>query len=560
MARRRSNAHRGGVTRHVLLACCVGALSYFTWALPLAPGPSASAALGWRAVGRVEAEQEVQVTIALKLGADGVRELRRQFLAVSDPLDADFGRHWSRATLASVVAVEPQAQATVQAWLQQRRLRTLGEDEFPGGRTSGFLRVRAAARLVEHAFGVELWTYTRPQEPHSSNLAAEAEDAAIVRVSPVEYDRFVAQNVPGPGGGGSGAAAGVPPALAPHVDFVQGLFEFPLTSQSVNCKINDMEDPCETAQEASVTPFVIRQLYGILGPAVDTLQAYAHARTHARIQTYTHKHTHTGLDNVSASLGPSPSRGSLGSAGAAGFQHQSFNPADVARFVRQNGLHNVSVRRVKGENSGWGHIEGNLDVEYLLSVADAAGADSPISTDYWLSSDFPFGMGFDIVGWAAGVIADDTAALVWSVSYGEALGAVSAGYAQRLDIEMQKLGVLGISVFFASGDSGVYSRSGGYRKFNPTFPACLPSVTAVGATQRNTSGAEDAAADFSGGGFSSEDTFVRARDAPWQIKAVETYLATAALPPAHLWNRDGRCVCLCLCVSASLSLSLSLSV
>jgi subtilase family serine protease len=228
----------------------------------------------------------------------------------------------------------------------------------------------------------------------------------------------------------------------------------------------------------------------------------------------------------------------------------------VARFVRQNGLHNVSVRRVHGKNSGWGHIEGNLDVEYLLSVADAAGADSPfsppISTDYWLSSDFPFGMGFDIVGWAAGVIADDTAALVWSVSYGEALGAVSAGYAQRLDIEMQKLGVLGISVFFASGDSGVYSRSGGYREFNPTFPACLPSVTAVGATQRNASGAEDAGVDFSGGGFSSGDTFVRERDAPWQIKAVETYLATAALPPAHLWNRDGRCVvCWCLCVSMS---------
>jgi hypothetical protein len=64
-----------------------------------------------------------------------------------------------------------------------------------------------------------------------------------------------------------------------HVDFVQGLFEFPLTSQSVNCKINDTEDPCETlaSQEASVTPLVIRQLYGILGPAVDTLQAYAHA-------------------------------------------------------------------------------------------------------------------------------------------------------------------------------------------------------------------------------------------------------------------------------------------
>jgi hypothetical protein len=240
----------------------------------------------------VEADQEVQVTLALKLETDGVRELRRKFMEVSDPLGADFGRHWSRATLASVVSVEPQAQATVQAWLQQRRLRTLGEDEFPGGRTSGFLRVRAAARLVEHAFGVELWTYARPREPHSSNLAAAAEGAAIVRVSPVEYHRFVAQGAPGPGGGGLGAAAGVPPALAPHVDFVQGLFEFPLTSESVTCKTTDTDDPCETAQGASVTPLVIRQLYGILGPAIDTPQTYAHARTHARTPTRMHARTH----------------------------------------------------------------------------------------------------------------------------------------------------------------------------------------------------------------------------------------------------------------------------
>ena len=47
-----------------------------------------------------------------------------------------------------------------------------------------------------------------------------------------------------------------------------------------------------------------------------------------------------------------------------------------------------------------------------------------------------------------------------SVSYGEALAAVSSTYAKRLDLEMQKLAAVGITVVFASGDSGVYSRSG----------------------------------------------------------------------------------------------------
>jgi hypothetical protein len=59
----------------------------------------------------------------------------------------------------------------------------------------------------------------------------------------------------------------------------------------------------------------------------------------------------------------------------------------------------------------WGHIEGNLDVQYLVAVTDLATDDTPptvepaVATDYWLSHDSPFGIflcvGFDIVGRAS---------------------------------------------------------------------------------------------------------------------------------------------------------------
>ncbi len=53
---------------------------------------------------------------------------------------------------------------------------------------------------------------------------------------------------------------------------------------------------------------------------------------------------------------------------------------------------------------------------------------------------------------------------MWSVSYGEDIDTIvqqfGASYVTRFNDEVMKLGTLGITVLFASGDSGVYSRQG----------------------------------------------------------------------------------------------------
>lgn len=77
-----------------------------------------------------------------------------------------------------------------------------------------------------------------------------------------------------------------------------------------------------------------------------------------------------------------------------------------------------------------------------------------------------------------------------------------------LPVRRQKLGSRGITIIFASGDSGT-GCSFCYR-FDPSFPATSPSLTCVGATEFMASGGpvtpgmqEQAVSEFgSGGGFS----------------------------------------------------------
>lgn len=132
------------------------------------------------------------------------------------------------------------------------------------------------------------------------------------------------------------------------------------------------------------------------------------------------------------------------------------------------------------------------------------------------------------------------------MSYGEGVnggngGTIPVEQTHTLDVQMQKFGARGLSVLIASGDSGVYNRIP-FEKghFHPSYPACLPSVTAVGATELNPDGSEDTAVSFSGGGFTPSNYFTRS-SATWQEQAVQHYLSSGVeFPPAGKWNKNGR--------------------
>jgi hypothetical protein len=128
---------------------------------------------------------------------------------------------------------------------------------------------------------------------------------------------------------------------------------------------------------------------------------------------------------------------------------------------------------------------------------------------------------------------NDPAINVLSVSYGIDESAVD-NYAS-LNVQLQKLGVRGISVFVASGDSGAFSSGGLCSEFVPSYPASSPYVTSVGGTSLSVDESNDSntcpheivcsiengAMITSGGGFSALPAQKRPN---YQMTAVNQYL------------------------------------
>ncbi|KIK61117.1 hypothetical protein GYMLUDRAFT_59078 [Collybiopsis luxurians FD-317 M1] len=133
--------------------------------------------------------------------------------------------------------------------------------------------------------------------------------------------------------------------------------------------------------------------------------------------------------------------------------------------------------------------------------------------------------------------------LVVSVSYGEQEWQITSSSATRQCNEYGKLGLMGTTILYSSGDNGVAGLGGqcldssarpvssGGTRFNPQFPASCPFVTSVGATQMNPNSTivdPEAACEthiFSGGGFS--DIFSMP---DYQKSAVSSYLTNDPPP------------------------------
>ncbi|MCJ1444634.1 MAG: hypothetical protein MMC23_005136 [Stictis urceolatum] len=126
---------------------------------------------------------------------------------------------------------------------------------------------------------------------------------------------------------------------------------------------------------------------------------------------------------------------------------------------------------------------------------------------------------------------------VITISYGRNENASPESYNERECHEYMKLGLMGVTVLFSSGDSGVAGfhgeclnedgshteRASKHGRFNPMFPASCPFVTSVGGTAIPENGTvydkEIAAWEFqSGGGFSNQFLMP-----DYQQKAVQTY-------------------------------------
>lgn len=122
---------------------------------------------------------------------------------------------------------------------------------------------------------------------------------------------------------------------------------------------------------------------------------------------------------------------------------------------------------------------------------------------------------------------------VISTSFNYDEHALTTAYEMRQCNEYMKLGLMGISMLYSSGDNGVAGNGGQCNsgRFNPSFPGTCPYITSVGATQVNSSAntadtttyqLETACETniYSGGGFSNVFSMPS-----YQKTAVQAYFA-----------------------------------
>ena len=223
--------------------------------------------------------------------------------------------------------------------------------------------------------------------------------------------------------------------------------------------------------------------------------------------------------------------------GVGEFEGEFFTTSDMSTFTETYGLPNSTVRVIGPNVAGGDNIEGTLDLQYMLAMTGAANY-----TTWWLaqSGNNNDPGNIDFSAWCNKVIGIPQFPAVVSISWG--MGDYRYGWQPAVMVAdndaFRKLGLLGVSVLVASGDSGPGVRglscSG---KFMPSWPASSPYVTSVGATYSTEQDGHETAVDWSGGGFS--DTFAMPQ---WQRRAAEEYFRSAskALPIASRYNASGR--------------------
>lgn len=227
------------------------------------------------------------------------------------------------------------------------------------------------------------------------------------------------------------------------------------------------------------------------------------------------------------------------------FQGQLMSQADLSTFFTkyvsgaQSG--DDQVYKYVGDKKETGEgVEALLDIQFIMGVVPG------VKTEFWEWKGNNFCA--DLNGWTTEILSETDGPKVHSVSYGWQ-GQLSQLGCQASDIStvednLAKIATTGVSIIFASGDSGsAYTGGilGGH--MYPSWPASSPWVTAVGATRfvnQQPGQAEMATDQFgSGGGFSAN--FAQSPNAEWQSAAVKNYLATATgLPDASLYNASGR--------------------
>ncbi|KAF8444923.1 peptidase S8/S53 domain-containing protein [Boletus edulis BED1] len=485
---------------------------------------------GWTLKRRHDPSAPLPLRFALT--QNNIDDIGKYLMEVSHPESEKYGKHWSATDIRDMFAPSDKTIDAVRSWLLESGVESERIRLTP---TKGWIEVTSSVEEAERLLHTEYKLYG-----HSSGKEHVACDAYHL-----------------------------PAHITPHVDFVTPSIHFdakltrrdsseparsigqpgtgvgPKTSGKLEAPIPNDLSTCDQY----ITLDCLRALYGV-EITVPSSKSNSYGIVEYTPQAYLQTDLNMFFGNFSPDLyGKSPYLVSI-DGGYAQTQYQGFEYNGESNLDLQYGMglvgpsQTVTLYQVGDivEGASFNNFLDALDGSYCYYE----GGDDPNQDAVYPDPNQGGYTGPE----ACGTV---TPANVISTSYGYNEADLSPGYTARQCSEYAKLGLMGITILYSSGDYGVAGNGGlclnpnGTQTangmiFNPSFPGTCPYVTSVGATMVPPGSSvyepETACEEviFSGGGFSN---YFAMPD--YQKTAVEYYL-THYHPDysANIWNATGK--------------------
>ncbi|OKL57999.1 Aorsin [Talaromyces atroroseus] len=487
---------------------------------------------------RIKSDFFIPVKIGLK--QSNLHRGHDLLMDVSHPDSENYGKFWSEEEVTQMFAPSDESVTAVKHWLTTSGIHDI---RITHSENKGWLAFVASGDELENLLHADFYEY---EDSHTGDKAISSE----------RYH--------------------VPKHLKEHIDYItpgirfpflkkrspDGAFKVPLRSPAPADLTKSLAFNTTSCDEA-ITPGCIAAMYQIpqtsgtpspnnsLG-IYETADVYSQSDLNNFFATY----PSYGIPNGTAPILDAIDGASITSGIVAGESNLDFSLAYPIVYPQNITLYQVDDTYYAEVGSGGGRFNTFLDAldgSYCTSCYAGECGDASIDPVY------P-----DPIGYQGQLMCGIyTPTNVISLSYGAAEDTVPRSYYERQCNEFMKLGLRGVSVIFASGDSGVGASQGCLGNsstiFNPGWPASCPYVTSVGATKipaggsiktevvaNNPAGDPYTMAWASGGGFSNVFGIP-----DYQAEAIENYFAnynpsypyyngTVLGENGGLYNRSGR--------------------
>ncbi|KIY49300.1 subtilisin-like protein [Fistulina hepatica ATCC 64428] len=446
---------------------------------------------------------------------------------VAHPESPNYGKHWGPKDVADTFAPSPESVTAVVEWLLQS-----GFLREHIGVANGWVQVNASVTDAEALLGTEYAVYEHDSgAKHIGNegyhLPANVSQHVDLVLPSVHFDARIDRR-------------------ARDIDTTHYTNNVGKPGFGMKPKTTGVIDECYPPEDLShcdtqTTPACLRALYNV----DNYTPRAAHKNSYGIVEYTPQAYLQTDLDlfakNFSTDLlGRSPNILSI-DGGFVQTDYQLFDFNGESNLDLQYGMSLVTGAQTVTLYQVGDMVEGASFNNFLDALDEAyctfEGGDDPLNDAPYPD---PYGGG-GYPGKDCGTISKPAHVISTSYAYNEA--DLSPAYTARQCVEYAKLGLMGVTVLYSSGDNGVAgSPSDGGNRFNPSFPATCPYVTSVGATQVNPGAKIDdpeSACEtviISGGGFSN---YFAVPD--YQAEAVGHWLSHHKPSyPENMWNSTGQ--------------------